>query len=109
MVVDGVELAKLLPREVGDVLGVAARDVLVRQAWEEGAAHYSLHGRLGRGEGALHLVEDDALVAQAAFGVRWVLELEADAFLFEGVLVESWEKGRVEVDLEEVLEVLRVA
>jgi hypothetical protein len=81
------------------VLRVATRDVLVRQAGEERASHSLLDGRLGRCEGALHLVEDDALVAQAAAGIFGVLELEADALLLERVFGEAWEKGRVEVDL----------
>ena len=109
VVVNGVELAELLPRELRDVLGVAPRDVLVGQAGKEGSTDHLLDRRLGRRQSAFHLVEDDPLVTKAARRVGGVLELVANALLLEGVLREAWKEGRVEVDLEEIHEVFCVA
>ena len=46
MVVDSVEVAQFLPREVGDVLGISARYVLVGQAGKQGFSDRPLHRRL---------------------------------------------------------------
>ena len=62
-----------------------------------------------RRQRALHLVEDHSLVTKSALGVSWILELEANAFLLEGVLGQEREKSGVEVDEQEVEIVLGVA
>ena len=104
-----VKRAQVFPGEVGDVLRVAAGDVLVGQVFEERLADRAIDGR-GRGrQGAFHLVENHALVPQPALRVSGLFKLEADPLLLEGVFVESREEGRIEVDLEEVHVVLGVA
>ena len=88
VVVLGVKLSQLGPCEIRNVLGVSSRYVRVSQAGEQRPPEIALHGCLRRRQRALHLVEDHALVAKTALGVARILELEADALLFEGVLGE---------------------
>ena len=108
VVVTSVELLQVVPGQVGDVLRIATRHVRVGQSWEQRLADRAVDGRAWRGERALHLVEHDALVSEAAVRVGGVLELEADPLLLERVLRQLWEEGRVQVHVEEVLEILRV-
>ena len=104
-----VEFAQVLPREVRDLSRVASRFVRVGRARKQRRAHRLLHRGAGTRERALHLIEDDALPAQAALGVCGVLELEPDALLQERVPVEAGKESRVEIDVEKVAVVLRVA
>ena len=92
-----MEVAELLPGEVGDVLGVAARDERVGEAGEQRRPDRALHGRLRRRQGSLHLVEHDALVTETAFGVVGNLVLVADSLLLEGILGQGGKEGRVQV------------
>src|SRR6202171_3700642 len=81
----------------------------VCEARKQRAADSPLHGRLRRSQRALHLVEDHSLVAQSALWIVRLLELETNAFLLERVFGQPREESRVEIDVEEVHEVFRVA
>ena len=109
VVVARVEIAEHLPCEVWDVLRITTGDMRIGQAWEQRLADGAVDRGVRSGERALHLIEDDALVAEAAVWIGWVLELVADSLLLECVFAQEREEGSVEVDLEQVGEILRVA
>ena len=109
VVVAPVKEAQLLPGEVRDVLRIATRNVLVGKSLEQRLPNRAIDRGARGGERSLHLVEDDALVAKTALGVGRILELEADPFLLERILGEMREEGGVQVHVEQVPEVLRVA
>src|SRR5207253_10621535 len=109
VVVARVEIAEHLPCEVWDVLRITTGDMRIGQAWEQCLADGAVDRGVRSGERALHLIEDDALVAEAAVWIGWVLELVADSLLLECVFAQEREEGGVEVDLEQVGEILRVA
>ena len=104
-----MKAAQLLPGEVRDVLRIATRNVLVGKSLEQRLPNRAIDRGARGGERSLHLVEDDALVAKTALGVGRILELEADPFLLERILGEMREEGGVQVHVEQVPEVLRVA
>src|SRR6266852_8711312 len=89
VVMRGVKSPKLLPGEIWNVLGVSSRLVLIGETGEERAAEIALHGCLWRRQRPLHLVVNDAFVAEPARRVGWVLELEADPLLLERILGEQ--------------------
>ena len=62
------------------------------------------HG-IRRGVHALHFVEDHAFVAERA---RRAVGFDVPAFLLEAVLVDAGEEHGVEVDVDEVVEILKV-
>ena len=95
MVVARVEIAEHLPCEVWDVLRITTGDMRIGQAWEQCLADGAVDRGVRSGERALHLIEDDALVAEAAVGIGWVLELVADSLLLECVFAQEREEGSV--------------
>ena len=105
MVVLLVEALEIVVGEVRDGLRVAARvhpigGVRIERQLADLAQH-----RRRRRVGALHLVEHHALEHHRALGV---VELVVPAFLPEGVLGDQREEHRVEIDVDEVVEVLEV-
>ena len=101
-----MEALEGLVRERRDRGRVAARvDAVDRVAAEERALAGARVQRVGRRVDALHLVVHDAVVAERPVGR---LELDVPALLLEHARPELREEHGVEVDIDEVVEVLRV-
>ena len=103
-----VEILELLEGQVGDDAGVAARVDTVGVIREERLLRLTREHGVGGGVHALHLVEHDALEGHLA--VR-IVELVVPALLEEGLLVghAARVEHRVQVHVDEVLEILEVA
>ena len=99
-----VILAELFPGQVGDALRVAAGIVAVDGIREQGLLRFAAQQAVRRGPGALHFVEDHALVDQIAVLVGFV----APAFLGQHARRQTRVKHGVEVDVDQVVEVLQI-
>ncbi len=91
--------------QIGDGLGVAARVHAIGVVGIERLLAELAEHRGGRGIGALHLVEHDALERERHLRA---VGLVVPAFLPEGVLRDQREEHRVEIDVDEIVEVLEV-
>ena len=98
-----VEGREALPRQVGDVPGVAPGLDAVGRVGEEPLLDRLAQDPLGGGVGALHLVVDDAAEGQLP-----LLDLVVPALLLEDLRRQPRVEDGVEVDVDEVVEVLQV-
>ena len=105
VVVRFVERLEGLVGELGDDFGVAAGIEAVGHVREQGLLGVLGQHGVGRGVHALHLVVDHSLVAERAFGA---VGLDVPAFLLEAFFVDAGEEHGVEVDVHEVVEVLKI-
>ena len=118
LVVARVRVEELLVGELGDVVGVAARDPAVRRIGEERAHDAVQQELLWVGEGAPHLVVDHAVVGERGLGgvlptlarALGLAQLVVPALLLEDAraVVDGRVQHRVQVHVHEVLEVLVV-
>ncbi len=105
MVIGLVEGAELLIGQIGDGRRVAAAIDAIGIVGEEGAAAGAVEKVVGRGVGALHLVEDDALERQRAVGaIQFIMPPLLGQLLRRHQRLEDG----VGVDVEQVIEVLQV-
>ena len=103
-----VRIEEPLARERGDRGGVAAGIEAVGAVGEEHARDPLIDQRINVGVGALHLVEDHALIDRR---ILRRTELVMPALLPEdvGLGIDGGTEDRVEIDLGEVQKILRVA
>ena len=106
LVVALVRAQELLVGERGDGLGVSARDEAVGRLPEQRAHHAVDEDLLGRGQGTLHLVVDDAVEREGRVWLRGGY-LVVPALLLEDApaAIDRRVQHGVEVDVHEVLEV----
>ena len=106
LVVALVGAQELLVGERGDGLGVPAGDEAIGALPEQRAHHAVDEDFLGRGQGALHLVVDDAVERERGVCAGGV-DLVVPALLLEDALaaIDCGVQHGVEVDVHEVLEV----
>ena len=91
--------------QVRDDFGIAAGVEAVGHIRKERLLRtFGQHGIRG-GVDPLHFVVDHALVAQGAFGA---VGLDVPAFLLEAVFVDAGEEDSVKVDVDQIVEVLKV-
>ncbi len=99
------KVAEVFVGEVGDVCGVAARvhavDVLGEQRLDDDLGEIII----GRGICALHFVEDHTFIRQRR---GRVFDLVVPAFLHESLFAEDGIEDRVDVDIDEVVEIFFV-
>ena len=100
-----VERLEGLVGKLGDDFGVAAGVEAVGHVREQGLLRVLRQHGIRRGVHALHFVEDHAFVAERA---RRAVGFDVPAFLLEAVLVDAGEEHGVEVDVDEVVEILKV-
>ena len=105
VVVRLVERLEGLVGKLGDNFGVAAGVEAVGHVREQGLLRVLRQHGIRRGVHALHFVEDHAFVAERA---RRAVGFDVPAFLLEAVLVDAGEEHGVEVDVDEVVEILKV-
>ena len=105
VIVLGVELLELLIGQVGDASRVAARIDAIGVIGEERLLRVTAQQIIGRRVSALHLVEHNALEAKRLVGT---FEFVMPAFLLEYLRRDARVEHRVEVNIDEVVEVLQV-
>ena len=107
VIVLGVEISQLLIGEVGYVLRVAAAIEMIGVGRKQLVTESIPKNRGCGGHGALHLIEYDALEYQRLAAVV-VLKLNSVTFLREIEGVQSREKHRVQIHIQQVAEILSV-
>jgi len=105
MVVGIVEGLELLIGQVGHDHRVTTGVEAVRPVGQDVLLSVAAQQVIRRGVRALHLVEDDAPVGQRA--IRR-FQLVVPAFLLERLLADAGEEDRIQVDIDQVVEVLEV-
>ncbi len=108
VVVGAVEILELLVAQIGDVRRVAATVVVISRGGVQVLAHRLPQGAGNRAHRPLHFVEHHALVDEPAVGVVRFLEFDAVALLQEVQFLQTREEHRVQIDVQQVVEVLAV-
>ena len=108
VVVAAVEGHQLLVAEVGDMRRVAAAVVVVGRGGEQLLAQFVPQHRGDGTHGALHLVEDHTLEYQVAVRIVRLGKLDPVPLLGEVQRIQPREEHRVQVDIQQVIEVLAV-
>ena len=105
VIVNLMKALELLVGEVRDRLGVTARALAISRVRIERALRQIAHHRIGGRKRTLHLIEHDALVDQRR---RAIIELIVPAFLPENVFGQQRKEHRVEIHIDQVVEILEV-
>ncbi len=100
-----MERNELLVGEVGYHLGVTTRIQRIRSVRKELLLAVPGHKIVWRGVGSLHLVEHDTFVGQG--GVDGI-DLVVPSLLFQDLAGQAGMEDRVQIDVNEVVEVLQV-
>ena len=108
MVVAGVEGLELGVGQIGNGLGIAAAVVVIGGGRKQPALQRMAQPLSRRTQRALHLVEHDALEHQFRTGIVGLGEFQPVAFLGEVAFVQQREERRVEIDIQQVVEILFV-
>jgi hypothetical protein len=105
MVIGLPEVPEIFVGQVGDVARIAARVAAVDVFGEQRLDHARFEDAVRRGVRALHFVEDHALVGERLAGI---VDLVMPALLHQGLLADQRMQDRVDVDIDQVVEILHV-
>ena len=105
MIVALVEILEHRIGQVGDVGRVAAAVNAVDRIGQQGVLHGLVQNPVRRGVRAFHFIEHHALIGQLAVQA---VQLVMPALLLEGVRPDQRVKRRVQVHIDQVVEILGV-
>ncbi len=108
MVVAGVKGLELLVAEIENGFGVAAAVVVIGGGRKQPALQRQPQALHRRAERAFHFVEHHALERQFRIRIVGVGEFQPVAFLGEIPFVQQRKKGRVQINIQQVVEILFV-
>ena len=105
MVVRLVEADEFFIAQAGNFLWVSAAVVMISRRRVKMLTEPMPECGNRRAHGAFHFVEHHALVFQRAFWIFHLLKLKAMAFLSKIQWVKTWKEHRVEIDIQQVVEI----
>ncbi len=108
VVVAGVERLELFVSEIGNRIRIATAIVMIRGGGEQPALQRQSQPLYRRTQRTFHLVEHDPFEHQFRIGIGGLGELQPVAFLGEIAFVQQREKRRVQIHVQQVVEILFV-